>query len=57
MRRLARLLMTLILLALIAVGLGWLAPTKFGLWGLVGWVVLFIATVLLGVAQLIHARK
>jgi hypothetical protein len=57
MTLLMRLLMTLILLALIVVGLGLLAPERFGLFGMLGWVVLIIATVFLGVAQIIHMRR
>jgi hypothetical protein len=56
MMLLVRVLMTLILLALIAVGLGWLAPERFGLLGVIGWAVLFAATVLLGLTQIIQTR-
>ena len=57
MRLLTHSLSVAILLAIAAIGVGWLSPERFGIVGLFGWVALFWATVSLGIAQLIQVRR
>jgi hypothetical protein len=52
-----RLLPVLMLLAAIMIALGWFIPERFGIIGVLGWVLLFIATPALAITQLIHARR
>jgi hypothetical protein len=53
----SRPLTVVIMLALIVVGLGWIVPERFALMGVFGWPVLILATVGLGIKQLIDAKE
>lgn len=53
----SRPLLVVIILALIVVGLGWIVPERFAIVGLFGWALLFVATVGLGIKQLIDGRE
>jgi hypothetical protein len=52
-----RLLIIVIFASLVSLVLGYLVPERLGLLGVVALAVLFAATVILGIVQLLHVRR